>query len=707
MKIYSMTATFGKLSHETLTLEPGLNVIHAPNEWGKSTWCAFLCAMLYGIDTRERTSQTSLADKERYAPWSGEPMSGKIDLCWNGKDITIERRTKGRSIFGDFRAYETESGLDVPELTGENCGQLLLGVEKSVFTRSAFIRLTDMPVTQDEALRRRLNALVTTGDESNAADDLAQKLKDLKNKCRHNKTGLLPQAENQRDGLKQKLEQLHNLQNQIQQIQEKQCALQQQIRLLENHRDALAYEASREDARKVEMAKEAQEQAAAALAQLETECDQLPTREQAEEAIVQLEQLRMQKEALQAETIPTPPEKPEVPAPFIGMTPETALQRATADKNTYDLLTKPTSPLLLILGCLCAVAALAMLFVLFPVAIPLALLAVLFLVLHFGKKRRQQQELQQLCTRYDQLSAENWIPAAEKHVAETAEYNRCLAQLQAQADNLQARKDALEENAEQFTFGGSISECIDGWRETLAAHDSLRTAQQAYYQAKTFAESLAAVAKVAQPAQFPDELTCSAEETRQHLTELALERQQLERHLGQCQGQMETLGQEEALTQQLSAVQARIVRLEDTYQGLTLALQTLTAASEELQRRFAPRIAQRAQALFHKLTGNRYDRLQLAQDLSLHAGAAGEDTIRGAMWRSDGTIDQLYLALRVAVAEELMPHAPLVLDDALVRFDDDRLALALEILGQAAEERQILLFSCHQRESGLCQRFLP
>ena len=42
MKIYSMTATFGKLENQTLTLQPGLNVISAPNEWGKSTWCAFL-----------------------------------------------------------------------------------------------------------------------------------------------------------------------------------------------------------------------------------------------------------------------------------------------------------------------------------------------------------------------------------------------------------------------------------------------------------------------------------------------------------------------------------------------------------------------------------------------------------------------------------------------------------------------------------------
>ena len=51
MILKSMTAVFGKLEGDTLTLTPGLNLIEEPNEWGKSTWCAFLLAMLYGIDT--------------------------------------------------------------------------------------------------------------------------------------------------------------------------------------------------------------------------------------------------------------------------------------------------------------------------------------------------------------------------------------------------------------------------------------------------------------------------------------------------------------------------------------------------------------------------------------------------------------------------------------------------------------------------------
>ena len=129
MKIYKMTATFGKLRHAELTFTPGLNIIEAPNEWGKSTWCAFMLAMFYGVDTRARTTKGTIADKERYIPWSGELMSGRIDLNWKGRDITIERKTAGRTPMGVFRAYETATGLDIPEITAQNCGEMILGVE--------------------------------------------------------------------------------------------------------------------------------------------------------------------------------------------------------------------------------------------------------------------------------------------------------------------------------------------------------------------------------------------------------------------------------------------------------------------------------------------------------------------------------------------------------------------------------------------------
>ena len=68
MKIHRLSAVFGRLQGETLALTDGLNILQAPNESGKSTWCALLTAMLYGVSSRERDRAGVRAEKNRYAP---------------------------------------------------------------------------------------------------------------------------------------------------------------------------------------------------------------------------------------------------------------------------------------------------------------------------------------------------------------------------------------------------------------------------------------------------------------------------------------------------------------------------------------------------------------------------------------------------------------------------------------------------------------
>jgi uncharacterized protein YhaN len=192
-------------------------------------------------------------------------------------------------------------------------------------------------------------------------------------------------------------------------------------------------------------------------------------------------------------------------------------------------------------------------------------------------------------------------------------------------------------------------------------------------------------------------------ETERILSDVMAEARLLHQRLGQCQGRMQTLGDSQSLQQQLTQVNDRIRELEKVYSAVVLAQQTLEKAKLELQRRFAPRISQRAQDLFSQLTAGRYQRISLGEDLSVSAAAEGEDTLHSALWRSDGTADQLYLALRLAVAEELTPDAPLVLDDAFVRFDEDRLRKALTILNQTGREKQVLLFTCQRREQTIME----
>ena len=709
MRIYSMTATFGKLEHEKLTLEPGLNIIDAPNEWGKSTWCAFLVTMLYGLDTRAKTTKTALADKERFAPWSGAPMSGRIDLCWNGRDITIERSSRGRTPMGVFRAYETDTGLDIPELTATNCGQVLLGVERSVFTRSAFLRFSDLPVTQDDALRHRLNALVTTGDESGAAEALGQKLKDLKNRCRYNKSGLLPQAEARKQELTQKIAELDHFTTQADRIQQRQLELKDWVRQLENHKIALAHQAAQADAQQLTAAAAALDTAKERQKHWETLCADLPQPQQAQEAIAELDTLHQNMITLQSmeQQLPPMPPIPEIPACFAGIPPREAAAKAEQDAAQYQALTTPKKPPYGIMLGLTALAVAA--------GAAVALLSqilygglLLLVALGFGfigwsmmkKHKTAQEEFQKqqdaLCRRYGTATPAQWIAMAQQYMVQWDRYEQTLSLVRDQRQELDQRRNALQQRTKSLS-GRTRSQ----WQEVLSCWISLEDAQRNTKQAEHHYQTMQSVVKTAPAPTEADELTCSMPQTLQYLSEAAFEQQQLQQKLGQYQGQSEALGSRDALEKELEAVERRLHALEQTNAALEQALDALAAARLELQRRFAPRITKGAQELFARLTADRYDRFMLTEDLSVQAAARDEDVLHSQQWRSDGTVDQLYLALRLAVARELIPSAPLILDDALVRFDDDRLAIALEILKQEAEEKQVILFTCQSRERTL------
>ena len=708
MRIYRMRATFGKLEDQVLELQPGMNIIEAPNEWGKSTWCAFLVAMLYGIETRARTTQAALAEKEKYAPWSGSPMEGRMDLNWNGRDITIERRTKGRTPFGVFKAYETETGLEVEELTAANCGQMLLGVEKSVFTRTGFLRLNDLPVTQDEALRRRLNALVTTGDESGAGEALGAKLKELKNACRYNRSGLLPKAEAELAALEDKQRELVRLNRDAQMIGIYQEQTETYLRQLKNHQAAIAYQNALADQARVRVAERAVTDAVARRDRLEGECAALPGKEAAEEKRRLVRDLQQQWMAVQEErqALPQEPEEPEKVAAFEGMEPAELLEKVQADAARYAVLCEKMEkkPVLgwicMILGLLAmAVSAALQLWVVLGLG---ALLLAFGMVAYSGNRklyRDMKAEAEALADSYPWRELDRWMTEAESYLNRQNQYRSRLARHKAAQEALDQRTSMVRQQLQELTQGLELRQVLETLQQVIDHWSELEDARGDLKQAENYLQSIRAMAKTAVPPEYEDSLTLSELETNQKIGEYTLRKSQLIEQLGKLHGAMNAMGDEQVLQTRIDGLRKRIADLEETAAALDIAQQTLAAATEQLQRRFAPRIAERAKDLFAKLTGGRYDRLNLTRELTVDAAAAGEMTMRSAQWRSEGTVDQLYIALRLAVAEELVPDAPLVLDDALVRFDDQRLKNALSLLVEATASKQVILFTCQNRES--------
>ena len=260
MKIIRMKATFGGLDHRELELKEGLNIIEAPNEGGKSTWSAFLRAMLYGINTKERDRQGYIAEKNRYQPWGGGPMEGSVELIWQGQSITLRRSAKGSTPFGQFEAVYTDTQEPVPGLTGANAGETLTGVPREVFERSAFVGQGGAAIDGAPALEARIAALASSGEEDVSYSQVERRLRDWLNRRKHNKTGLIPRLEEELSSIDAALARQAKAFRLSQEAKREIDRLQAEHRLLEAERDAHL-------ARAMEQRRERWEAAQAALAQ--------------------------------------------------------------------------------------------------------------------------------------------------------------------------------------------------------------------------------------------------------------------------------------------------------------------------------------------------------------------------------------------------------------------------------------------------------
>lgn len=637
-------------------------------------------------------------------------MSGKICLEWNGRKITLERWTKGRTPMGEFWAYETETGMPVPELGGGNWGQVLFGVERSVFQRAGFIRFSDLPVTQDESLRRRLNSLVTTGDETDSGDLLAGKLKDLKNKVCYNRSGLLPKAEAERQEEAETLKELQEQRRQADSIRQELESLNAYLGQLENHKQALEYAKAQKRQQRIAEAEADFQNSRQALQVQQALCEKLPDEAQAQQAYAQLQTLQEQQFAFQLDwqVLPEPPQPPTAPMPFSGRNAAEAAAKVEKDAAELERLTaekKKSFPLWLP-GIVAAVAGAAL--AVLKWRIPGILVAILGVVLlgaywvqNSGEKRKKSQCLAQAQTITEQYGGgtpADWRETARRYGEQWQKYTEAVEVFREEQARWKASKESLERTVQMATGGEPLADAIARQAEAIRQHRELQDRQREYTQKQTLLQQLRECEMPVFPPREPDILTIGEAETDNLLASNRYRLQQQEKRLSQTLGRMEALGDETEKMQHLETLDRRISELEAFYAALELAMQTLSDASAELQRRFAPRIAQRAQEFFSRLTDGRYERLTLTEELAVHAVATGETVMHPAIWRSDGTVDQLYLALRLAVAGALTPNAPLILDDALVRFDDDRHAAAMQLLQDMAKDRQIILFTCQSRE---------
>lgn len=192
--------------------------------------------------------------------------------------------------------------------------------------------------------------------------------------------------------------------------------------------------------------------------------------------------------------------------------------------------------------------------------------------------------------------------------------------------------------------------------------------------------------------QIDVELTPSMEEALKHIGE-----EQRELAL------MDGSGKAAEAAERMEQVSARIHRLVDRYTKIKLASKVLQDEIERYREEHQGPVLNIASGIFSDLTRGSFAGLRTDVDDSNNPILIGvrQDDVRVKIeGMSDGTCDQLYLALRLATLKaraETAEPMPFIVDDILINFDDDRSKATLEALADLSENNQVILFTHHRQ----------
>ena len=733
MIIKELEASFGKLSHNQLSLKKGLNIVYAPNESGKSTWCAFIKAMLYGIDTSQRDKIGFLSDKTRYRPWSGAAMEGSMVVSTKGRDISIQRTAQGSAPMRRLKATYTDNGEPVADASGE----ALTGASEEIFYRTAFIGQTGIKISQSADLEKRISSIISSGSEDTSYSQIDSRLRAWQRKLRYNKTGELPTLEHELALAEKKLSTLDMANDRLAELKSELYRLEvREIQLkndLETHKKLEARASKRRvlDARR---AAENSRRKADELRKCVSIDERLITREEITKLrgeIASLEMLKIMASDCYA-TLEKAREENynarlllsqcSIKDKDHGYVTEQAKKAEEYERLIKDKNSKKGPKLLKMglaaLSAIGGIGALAAFFALDSniaafIGLGVCIIAAAALLLLPKTDKNVRAARDAILSEFNMLTVAELSQAAKEYAGLSMQVDgteisvtAADAAFKAAIDKAdQASSDLLTAAQKLFPYITAVEDLPSTLTKTEETLSQLTKAEFNSTANRNIYNVLLENYDGDPDEEDEDFLTTPMRDpagTQELLDKTIASLRELRQRYDLAQGTIRAMGDPAILNGEIRETSRRIEELKVRYDALTLAIQTLKDADSELQTRFSPVISRIAGEYMNRLTMGRYEKLLFDKSFDAMAKTNEDSVSRNVLSLSQGTADQLYLSLRLAMCELMLSGdepCPIILDDAFVSFDDERMARALELLLELGEKRQIILFSCHSREA--------
>ncbi|MCR3957131.1 MAG: hypothetical protein NUK57_12650, partial [Gudongella sp.] len=177
--------------------------------------------------------------------------------------------------------------------------------------------------------------------------------------------------------------------------------------------------------------------------------------------------------------------------------------------------------------------------------------------------------------------------------------------------------------------------------------------------------------------------------------DLLLKINQIEGSLSQLEY---SIDQELSLNEKLKGLRTKEASLRIRRESLEMAKTRIKALSSDIHREFAPSLNKRVGQFICRLTEGRYSDVKVDKNLNFNLIQEGTNRLIPLEYLSGGTLDQMYIGLRLGIVDELISNSlPIFLDECFSQYDDQRLGRILEFM-TTFENRQVVLFTCQARE---------
>lgn len=692
---------YGNLENKEINLDKKINIIHGANESGKSTMLSYIVNSFYGISKTK--DGKDISDYDKYKPWNNNEFSGRISYeLDNGEQYEVFRdfNKKNPKIYNKNLEDITDK-FEIDKKEGSKFFLEQTGIDKQMYTSTVVsmqeeVRLDDK---NQNMLIQKIANLAGTGEDNVSYKKALTKLQNkIRDEIGTNKTSQKPIniLNNQIEEINKKIEEIKPNINKKYEIDNQKDLINENLKNLDIKKEILE-EINKKNQNKLDYLKEKN------IKEISKKDNEGHIEKLKKEAnTVKEEQMKVEKTV---NDLNKKLEEKKVEQSRIGQELNKENEQTENIENSKNIKSSKNTIYIIFLIVFIALGILGVaLFKNYLVTIVLGILALIDIILLITKKikvnriikeenklsetkkkehiRDLEEEKEYILKEIDKISKE--LKEEESNQKEIASKN---SMLQGQIILLEKTNTSLENEL------NSIKEKL----EKLQSNNEEELLAQ--YNGKMDREKLLQIIN-----STDIEPQLKNVETQINNEKIKLKGLEIEENtvIPQIDAMVE-------LEETLQAKKEEYNNLKNQEDIINITIENLEQAYEEMKTTITPKFTENLSKNIEEISNGKYSKVTINDESGMVVENNRGEYIN-ANNLSTGTIDQLYLSLRLSMIEDLSKESlPIILDETFAYFDNTRLENAIKYLikltqGENIKNHQVIIFTCTNREKEILEK---